>query len=276
MKALILHKHTKIEQSPLALIETAIPQPSVGEVLIKVICCAVCRTDLHVIEGDLASSTMPIIPGHQVVGVVHQLGPGCDSLKVGDRVGVAWLGRTCGQCSYCREDKENLCLRPQFTGYELQGGYAEYMVAAEKFVYPLPANLDAVHVAPLLCAGIVGYRALKRSNFQPGQHLLILGFGSSAHLMLQLALALGGRVSVVTRALSHQKLALELGASRAGSTVADLPEAAESALLFAPAGDLVPDSLSALKRGGLWLLREFIFPKFRNSITKNIFFMNGI
>ncbi|MGE5084964.1 MAG: zinc-dependent alcohol dehydrogenase family protein [Bacillota bacterium] len=247
---MILNKHLPIEKNPLTLTEIEKPKPASGEVLLRVYYCAVCRTDLHVIEGDLPASTLPIIPGHQAVGTVEELGPDCATLKRGDWVGVAWLGRTCGTCSYCKEDKENLCLHPEFTGYNLQGGFAEYMVASEKFIYPLPKEADKIKVAPLLCAGIVGYRAFKRSNFQPGQHLLILGFGSSAHLILQLAVAQGGRVSVVTRAEGHQKLARELGAFWAGGSTAELPEPADCAILFAPAGDLVPDSLLALKRGG--------------------------
>lgn len=247
---MILKKRMLIEDSPLTFSDVEKPKPAPDQVLIKVHYCAVCRTDIHVIEGDLPPSTSPIIPGHQAVGTVEELGADCNFLKIGDWVGVAWLAHTCGTCLYCKEDKENLCLQPQFTGYHLQGGFAEYMVASEKFVYTIPKEADKVKVAPLLCAGIVGYRAFTRSNFQSGQHLLILGFGSSAHLILQLALAMKGRVSVVTRAEGHQKLARDLGAFWVGSSVKDLPELADCAILFAPAGDLVPESLSALKRGG--------------------------
>lgn len=247
---MILNKQMPLEKNPLTLTEIEKPKPASDQVLIKVYYCAVCRTDIHVIEGDLPPSTSPIIPGHQAVGIVEELGPDCNVLQVGDWVGVAWLGHTCGTCLYCQDHKENLCLHPQFTGYDLQGGFAEYMVSFEKFVYPIPTEADKIKVTPLLCAGIVGYRALRRSHFQPGQHLLIIGFGSSAHLILQLAISQGGRVSVVTRAESHQKLARDLGAFWAGDSTAELPEAADCAILFAPAGDLIPDSLSALKRGG--------------------------
>ncbi|WP_155722534.1 zinc-dependent alcohol dehydrogenase family protein [Bdellovibrio bacteriovorus] len=247
---MILKSHAMIEYNPLQLTDVEIPEPGPDEVLIKVLCCAVCRTDIHVIEGDLNPSTMPVIPGHQATGVVTKVGRHCNFISVGDWVGVAWLGRTCGTCIYCQTDKENLCLQPQFTGYNLQGGYSEYMVAAEKFVYPLPKDANQFQISPLLCAGIVGYRALKRSNFELGQHLLLIGFGSSAHLMLQLVVAQGGKVSVVTRAKNHQKLALELGAVWAGDSTADLSETVDCAILFAPAGDLVPQTLSALKRGG--------------------------
>lgn len=247
---MILNKQMPIESQPLVLTEIEKPRPQQGEVLIKISCCAVCRTDLHVIEGDLPLSTAPIIPGHQIVGTVEELGPDCKKMKIGNHVGVAWLGHTCSTCLYCKSGKENLCLHPQFTGYNLQGGFAEYVVASEDFVYPLPSEISDTQVAPLLCAGIVGYRAFKRSNFEPGQHLLILGFGSSAHLIIQLAIAQGGRVSVVTRAESHQRLARDLGAFWAGGSVKGLPELADCAILFAPAGDLVPDSLISLKRGG--------------------------
>lgn len=247
---MILNRRMLIEESPLAFSDVKKPKPAPDQVLVKVHYCAVCRTDIHVIEGDLSPSTLPIIPGHQAVGTIEELGADCNSLKIGDWVGVAWLAQTCGRCSYCKEDKENLCLQPQFTGYHLQGGFAEYMVASEKFVYAIPKEADKAKVAPLLCAGIVGYRAFKRSNFQPGQHLLILGFGSSAHLILQLVLAMKGRVSVVTRAEGHQKLAHDLGAFWVGSSVNDLPELVDCAILFAPAGDLVPHGLASLKRGG--------------------------
>lgn len=247
---MVLNKQMPLELNPLILSEVEIPTPAQGEVLIQVHYCAICRTDIHVIEGDLPRSTLPIIPGHQAVGTIVGIGPDCQDFKVGDWVGVAWLGHTCGKCTYCQTDKENLCLYPQFTGYNLQGGFAEYMVASERFIYPIPMEANKINVAPLLCAGIVGYRALKRSNFQPGQHILILGFGSSAHLILQLVIAQGGRASVVTRAKGHQELARSLGASWAGESTHDIPELADCAILFAPAGELVPDALLALKRGG--------------------------
>lgn len=250
MKAMVLHSQSAIESSPLKAADLPRPRPGYKEVLIKVACCAVCRTDLHVIEGDLAAKTLPLIPGHQVVGLVEELGPECNIYEKNQWVGVAWLGESCGHCIYCVEEKENLCLQPHFTGYEFQGGYADYIVAKEDFIYSLPDNCDKIKTAPLLCAGIVGYRAFKRSQVKAGQHLLLLGLGSSAHIILQLARSMDVSVSVVTRAQKHQELAKKLGAIWSGDDITKLPQPADSVILFAPAGDLVPKGLMALKRGG--------------------------
>jgi propanol-preferring alcohol dehydrogenase len=192
----------------------------------------------------------PLIPGHQAVGTVVELGAHCENLKLGMTVGVAWLGSTCETCEYCRAGKENLCLDPKFTGYHRQGGYAEYMTAKEKYVYVLSSFTNKTDTSPLLCAGIIGYRALHRSQWQPGMHLGIFGFGSSAHIVAQLALSQNAQLSVITRSRKHQEFAKELGAHWAGESTENLPYLLDSAILFAPAGDLVPMALEKMRRGG--------------------------
>src|SRR4051812_38684430 len=193
---------------------------------------------------------MPVIPGHQVVGVVDRLGPGCRSLVPGTRVGIAWLRHTCGVCEYCRTGRENLCESPRFTGYHADGGYAEYAVVPEAFVYEIPPPFGDLGAAPLLCAGIIGYRALIRSQLPPGGTLAIFGFGSSAHVVIQIALHRGCRVLVVTRGEKHRRLALEMGAEWSGETIDGMPAPADSSIIFAPAGELVPAALRILKKGG--------------------------
>jgi propanol-preferring alcohol dehydrogenase len=250
MRAQLLRSNQPIETSPLVLTDVPTPTPDRGQVRVRIRYCGVCRTDLHVVEGDLPPKRSPIIPGHQAVGLVDALGPDCRRLKLGQRVGIPWLGHTCGRCEYCRSERENLCVAPLFTGYDLMGGYAEYATVAEDFAYLLPEMIDDLPASPLLCAGIIGYRALKRSNLPKGGVLGIFGFGSSAHIVIQIALKRGSRVYVVSRAQEHQKLALELGSSGAWSTPEEIPEPLDSAILFAPAGTLVPPALSRLKRGG--------------------------
>ncbi|MDG0818169.1 zinc-dependent alcohol dehydrogenase family protein [Bdellovibrio svalbardensis] len=250
MKALLLHHQAPIEEHPLVLEDWPIPKPQDDEILLKVDFCAICRTDLHIIEGDLALQRTPLIPGHQAIGTVVQLGSKCKSVSVGMTVGVAWLGSTCKTCEYCEAGKENLCVEPRFTGYHFQGGYAEYMTAKEDYVYVLPASTNKAQTTPLLCAGIIGYRALVRSGFSPGKHLGIFGFGSSAHVIAQLAIAQKARLSVVTRSTAHQNLAKDLGAQWVSDSTQGLPDLLDSAILFAPAGDLVPVALESLKRGG--------------------------
>lgn len=249
MKAMVLHDIAPIESSPLHCEDLADPAPGPGKVRLKVSCCTVCRTDLHVIEGDLPRARLPVIPGHQVVGTVDRLGAGCRLLQPGMRVGVAWLRHTCGQCDYCRRDRENLCESPRFTGYHEHGGYAEYAVVPEQFAYLIPDGFDDTSAAPLLCAGIIGYRALKRSNLQPGERLGLYGFGSSAHVVLQIALHRGCEVYVVTRGESHRDLARRMGAVWVGERAADLPAPVDSAIIFAPAGELVPPALEKLNKG---------------------------
>ncbi len=250
MKAAVLRKNALIESSPLELADFPDPAPAAGELLVRVRCCAICRTDLHVIEGDLKAIRLPIIPGHQVVGSVEALGPGCHRFEVGDRVGIAWLRSTCGACKFCRSGRENLCPESRYTGYHEHGGYAELTTVREDFAYPLPAAIDDAHAAPLLCAGIIGYRALVRSNLPKGGTLGIFGFGQSAHLMAQIARSWGCTIYVVTRGKEHQDLAMRLGALWASETIDGMPGKLDSAIIFAPAGELVPQALTCLEKGG--------------------------
>jgi len=251
MKAMVLEKQAPIESAPLVLREMKDPEPGEGEVRIRVNACALCRTDLHVIEGDLPPIKMPVIPGHQVVGEVDKLGPNCRRLKLGQRIGIAWLRHTDGTCQYCLRDRENLCPNSLYTGYMADGGYAEYATVPEEFAYELPEGFSDVEGSPLLCAGLIGYRALQRASVPKSGKLLLIGFGSSAHIVIQLALHRGYRVFVVSRAEKHLKLARELGAEWAGLSVEGLPEKMDSVILFAPAGELVPDCMNVLDRGGI-------------------------
>ncbi len=226
------------------------PSPGPREVLLSVRACGVCRTDLHLAEGDLRPHAVGRIPGHEVVGEVVELGAGSSRFRLGERVGAAWLARTCGSCRFCLRGSENLCLTPAFNGWDTDGGYAELMVAHEEYVYPIPDVFSDEQAAPLLCAGIIGYRALRCAGLPQGGRLGIYGFGGSAHLTAQMAIYDGARVYVMTRSAAAQELALELGAEFAGPAEADPPEPLDSAILFAPAGGLVPIALRALDRGG--------------------------
>lgn len=250
MRAMVLEDIAPVTAAPLRLIERPDPQPGPGEVRVRIRCCAVCRTDLHVIEGELPRHTLPIIPGHQIVGVVDAVGPSCRRLRPGQRVGVAWLRHTCGACPYCHQGRENLCPNARFTGYHVDGGYADYAIVSEDFAYEIPPGFGDAEATPLLCAGIIGYRALRRCNLRPGSTLALYGFGSSAHIVMQLAQHRGCEVYVVSRTAAHVELARRLGATWAGTTVAALPVKTESAILFAPAGELVPVALEHLDRGG--------------------------
>jgi propanol-preferring alcohol dehydrogenase len=252
MTAMQLRQAAPIESAPLVHSEVPDPAPGPGEVRVRVRCCAVCRTDLHVVEGDLPPATRPIIPGHQIVGVVDQLGEGCRRLKVGMRVGVAWLRHACGVCRFCRSGRENLCERSRYTGYHADGGFAQYAVVPEAFAYELPdAYGGDVSVAPLLCAGIIGYRAMKRCLLATGGRLGIFGFGSSAHIVLQLALRRGHEVYVVSRGEAHRRLAGEMGAAWCGAEASEMPERVDAAIVFAPSGAVVPAALAALDSGGV-------------------------
>jgi alcohol dehydrogenase, propanol-preferring len=235
---------------PLVLLDRDVPEPQAGELLIKVLRCGVCRTDLHLAEGDLLPKRPDVTPGHEVVGEVVAAGPGTTRFSAGDRVGVAWLAGTDGSCRYCRRGSENLCPRSVYTGWDFDGGYAEYVVAADAYVHPLPAGFSDAELAPLLCAGIIGYRALKRAELPPGGRLGVYGFGGSAHLAAQVAIAGGAAVHVFTRASSARELALELGAASAQDSFDPSPEPLDSAILFAPAGEIVPAALRNLDRGG--------------------------
>ena len=226
------------------------PVPGEHEVVVEVAACGVCRTDLHLAEGDLPVHRPDTVPGHEVVGRVVARGPAAERFAVGDRVGIAWLRRTCGVCRWCRRGAENLCVAPAFTGWDADGGYAELAAVDERYAYLLPDGFDDVHAAPLLCAGIIGYRALKRAEVPPGGRLGIYGFGASAHLAAQLALAQGASVHVYTRTESARRLARSLGVDSAGDSDAAPPGTLDAAILFAPAGGLVPVALEALDRGG--------------------------
>jgi alcohol dehydrogenase, propanol-preferring len=251
MRAMVVETSAPIETNPLREVEVERPHPLTGEILVRVRACGVCRTDLHVAEGDLQAKRAWIIPGHEVVGEIVELGEGCRRFKPGMRIGIAWLRQTCGACSYCRRDRENLCPNALFTGWDSNGGYAQWTTVAEDFAYPLPEAIADEEIAPLLCAGIIGYRAIKRAEVKPGTTVGLYGFGGSAHLALQLLQYWKCRVFVMTRGGKHQELAKEMGADWVGSADEIPPAALDSAILFAPAGDLVQPALEALDRGGI-------------------------
>ena len=254
MKACVLRTPAGIETNPLEYAEVAAPQPKSGEVLVRVRACGVCRTDLHVIEGELPPRKSPVIPGHQVVGIVERQGEDTRRFAIGDRVGIAWLHRTDGTCEYCKTGAENLCDNPMFTGYSVDGGYAEYIVAPEDFIYAIPAGFPDEQAAPLLCAGIIGFRSLRLSGIKGGGHLGFYGFGAAAHVAIQVARHWNVEVFACTRDIRHQKLALELGAAWAGGTYDEPPKKLHAAIVFAPAGEIVPAALKALKKGGALIL----------------------
>ncbi|HEV8065820.1 MAG TPA: zinc-dependent alcohol dehydrogenase family protein [Acidimicrobiales bacterium] len=251
MKSWVVDRPGPIGGHPLRLVEGPDPIPGPGQIRLRVRACGVCRTDLHLAEGDLLPVRPRTCPGHEIVGTVDMLGP-CAGARfdIGDRIGVAWLGGTCGACSYCSSARENLCESPVFTGWHVAGGYAELALVDERFAYSLRADLDDVSSAPLLCAGIIGYRALRRTELPPGGRLGFYGFGASAHLTAQLAIAEGARLHVLTRAPEAQALALELGATSARGASEMPPEPLDGAILFAPVGELVLPALAALDRGG--------------------------
>ena len=232
------------------LTESPVPIPAAGEVLVRVLACGVCRTDLHVIDAELPSHHPGVTPGHQVVGEVASVGSAVTMLKVGDLVGAAWLRSTCGVCEWCRSGRENLCPLSTYTGWDADGGYADFMTVPEAFAYPLPPGTNPITTAPLLCAGIIGYRSLLRSALPPGGNLGLYGFGSSAHLTAQIAKAAGARIFAITRGTANQTLARSLGAVFVGDVDASPPELLDSAIIFAPVGDIVPQALAATKRGG--------------------------
>jgi propanol-preferring alcohol dehydrogenase len=250
MKACLLRAPASVESNPLVFGDVPEPPLTADSVLVRVSACGVCRTDLHVVEGELAPHKSPVIPGHQVVGVVERAGEQATRFRPGARVGIAWLHRTCGVCEYCRAEKENLCDNAAFTGYDVDGGYAEYVVAPEKFVYPIPEGFGEEQAAPLLCAGIIGFRSLRLSGIKPGGRLGFYGFGAAAHVAIQVARFWNVEVFAFSRDERHQRLALELGAAWAGGAAADPPAQLDAAIIFAPAGELVPPALKALKKGG--------------------------
>ena len=251
---MLLERQGPIGSHPLRLAEIPDPVPGPDEILVRVAACGVCRTDLHIVEGDLPARRLPLVPGHQVVGTVAAVGEGCERFRIGDRAGIAWLRGTCGVCAFCRSGSENLCEQSRYTGWHEDGGYAEYAVVPEAYAYPLPAALDDEAAAPLLCAGIIGYRALTRSEVPSGGRLALFGFGSSAHLVLQLALSRGCEVFVATRGQRHRALARELGAAWVGDTFDPAPALADGAIVFAPAGEVVPAALRAVRHAGTVVL----------------------
>jgi len=250
MKAMTLELSADVGTSPLRLHDVPVPEPGPGQVRVKIRICGVCRTDLHIVEGDLPLVKRPIIPGHETVGVVDKIGAGVRSVKEGDRVGIAWLQGTCGQCEFCRSGRENLCPRAAFSGYHIDGGYAEYALVSEAFTYPIPPVFSDDEAAPLLCAGIIGYRALRLSGVQPGQRLGMYGFGASAHITIQVARHWGCSVYVSSLREEHRALARELGAAWVGGAMDAPPEKLHGAIVFAPAGEIVIPALRALERGG--------------------------
>jgi propanol-preferring alcohol dehydrogenase len=247
---MVLPAQGPVEANPLELRDIRCPEPGPGEVRVGVSCCAVCRTDLHVIEGDLPPHRLPLVPGHQAVGVVDALGEDVTEVSVGDRVGVAWVQGTCGACRFCASGRENLCTDPRFTGWHADGGYAEAMVAPARWAYPIPEEFGDEEAAPLLCAGIIGYRALRLCEAKPGDRLGLYGFGGSAHIVIQLAIHRGMEVYVSSLTEEHRALARELGAAWVGGVDETPPRPLQAAILFAPAGELVPPALRALDRGG--------------------------
>jgi propanol-preferring alcohol dehydrogenase len=254
MRALTLKAPAPVESNPLACEDVPVPEPGADEILIQVFACGICRTDLHVVEGELPPKLPHVIPGHQVVGRVVRSGAAARKYAPGARVGVPWLHRTDGTCEYCTRGRENLCPNAQFTGYTVNGGYAEYVVAPEQFVYPVPERFTDLEAAPLLCAGIIGFRALRLANLEAGDTLAIYGFGAAGHVAIQVALHWKIKVVVATREEKHRKLAHELGAEWVGGAYDAPPMAVNAGIIFAPAGELVPAALKSLKPAGTLVL----------------------
>jgi alcohol dehydrogenase, propanol-preferring len=250
VRALQLVGPAPIGSRPLALVERELPEPGPGELRVRVEACGCCRTDLHVVEGELELTHLPVVPGHQVVGTVEARGDGCERREIGERVGVAWLHWACGVCAFCRRGEENLCERATFTGWTVDGGYADALTVPEAFAVTLPPQLDALAAAPLLCAGVIGYRALRRAEVERGERVALLGFGASAHLALQVLQHWACDVVVLTRGERHRALARELGASWVGAADEMPPGVCDRAVIFAPAGELVPVALRLLRPGG--------------------------
>jgi len=250
MRAMVLGGVKPVEQAPLELRDIPVPETGPGDVLIRVRCCGVCHTDLHIVTGELPAHRLPIVPGHEVVGTVEKSGEGTGRFAAGQRVGAAWLRSACGECRFCLGGRENLCEKARFNGYDAEGGYAEFMAVPERFVYGIPDSFGDEEAAPLLCAGIVGYRALVLSGIRPGGTLGMYGFGGSAHISLQVAKHWGARVYVFTRSEAHRTMARALGADWAGSAKDEPPAKLTNAIIFAPVGSLYLDALRVLDRGG--------------------------
>ncbi|MFB3814705.1 MAG: zinc-dependent alcohol dehydrogenase family protein [Terriglobales bacterium] len=249
MRAMLLERQRPADENPLRLTDIPEPRPSAGEVRVRVSYCGVCRTDLHIVEGDLPVHKTPVVPGHQIVGVVDAAGGGVTGVREGDRVGIPWLHSTDGTCRYCRNGQENLCERARFTGYDADGGYAEATVVGADYCYPLPAGFADEHAAPLLCAGIIGYRSYRLSGAKSGDNLGLYGFGGSAHIVLQFARYLGCHVYVFTRSAHHRELAAKLGAVWVGDSKDRPPEPLDAAIVFTPAGENMVDALRVIRPG---------------------------
>lgn len=248
---MMVKEFVPIDRNPLELVDIPVPEPGPEEILIRNKVCGVCHTDLHTVEGELPQVKLPIVPGHEVVGIVEKRGENASRFSEGDRVGVAWLFYACGECEFCLRGNENLCITPRFTGCSVNGGFADYMVVPEKFAYVIPERLiDDTEAAPLLCAGIIGYRALRLSEIKPGQRLGLYGFGASAHLAIQVALYWECEIYVFSRSEAHRALARKLGASWTGTSKDEPPSKLHSSIIFAPVGELVLDALSVLEKGG--------------------------
>lgn len=250
MKAMILKGFASIDQNPLELVNLPVPKPGPEDILIRIKVCGVCHTDLHTVEGELPQVKLPIIPGHEVVGIVEKRGERTARFKEGEKVGVAWLYSACGQCAFCTLRRENLCENARFTGYHINGGYAEYMIIPEKFAYRIPEIFSYREAAPLLCAGIIGYRALRLSEIKPGERLGLYGFGASAHVAIQVAVHWGCKVYVFSRSEEHRAFARKLGAVWTGTSKDDPPSKIDSSIIFAPAGEIVLDALRVTEKGG--------------------------
>jgi propanol-preferring alcohol dehydrogenase len=250
MKAMQLKKFALIEENPLEFVDIPIPEPGEGEILVRVKICGVCHTDLHTVEGELPEAKLPVIPGHQIVGVVEKLGQGANRFQIGERVGAAWLYSACGKCRYCLKDNENLCENARFTGYSVNGGYAEYFVVPERFAYSIPDIFEDEEASPLLCAGIIGFRALRLSEIKPHQRLALIGFGASAHVAIQIGVHWGCKVYVFSRSQEHREHAEKLGASWTGTLDQAPPHKLDSVVNFTPAGETVLDGMRILDKGG--------------------------
>ena len=250
MKAMILREARPIEENPLQIVDIEEAAPGPGEIRVGISACGLCHTDLHTVEGELPLAKLPLIPGHQVVGRVEGVGAEVSRFRVGDRVGVAWLHSTCGNCAFCLHGKENLCEQARFTGYHVDGGYAQYINVPQDFAYPIPQGFPDLEAAPLLCAGIIGFRALRLAEVERGGRLGLFGFGASAHIAIQVAVHWGCQVFVFSRSEEHRDLARKLGAVWTGRAEEDAPHKLDSAIIFAPAGELVLDGLRVLRRGG--------------------------
>lgn len=247
---MVLEKQQPLESLPLRLKDITTPEPKENEIRIKISACGVCRTDLHICEGELLAHKLPVIPGHQIVGIVEKKGRGARKFNTGERVGVPWLYKTCGKCKYCLEDRENLCGHAMFTGYDVDGGFAEYAIVEEKFAYHLPENYTNVEVAPLLCAGVIGYQAFQATGLRNREKLGLFGFGSSAHILIQIAVHLGFEVYVVSRTQKELELAKKLGAKWAGKIEDNMGTLLDAVIVFAPSGELLVEALKRIDKGG--------------------------